>query len=299
MVSRSASLQAGGMTMARIRTIKPEFWTDERVGECSPTARLLFVATWNFADDEGGIERSAKQLKAQAFPYDQIDCEPLIQELLEAGLLVEYQADGKKYLHIKGFSDHQKIEKKARPRYPVYEESMKCARAPRGLPDSSATSAVSSLGREGKGKGSKKEAEPDFDVNSVAGLDVNAWVEWVAYRKARKDPILPISMLKAATAMAALGPRQRAAVDHTIANGWQGLREPETKPNGHAPPNNDAAWAEAKAFGRSVGFREPTAQESPAGYLTAARLHARPEPLRAPATPLADRIHSMTRSLTK
>jgi hypothetical protein len=143
-------------SLARIRTIKPEYWTDERVGECSVSARLLFIATWNFADDEGGLERSAKQLKAQAFPYDQIECEPFIQELLQVGLLVEYEVDGKKYLHIKGFGTHQKIEKKARPRFPVYHSSPP---PPLLLPLSSVSSAVSSLGRESKGREGKGERE--------------------------------------------------------------------------------------------------------------------------------------------
>lgn len=141
--------------MARIRTIKPEFWTDERIGELSVTARLLFIATWNVADDHGGLDRSAKQLKAQAFPYDNIDCEPLIQELLQAGRLVEYEAGGKKYLHIKGFRTHQKVEKPSKNRVPLYEEN---ATAHRGLTEDSPTSSGSSLGslslgREGKGNG--------------------------------------------------------------------------------------------------------------------------------------------------
>lgn len=106
--------------MPRIRTIKPEFWTDEKLAQCCMAARLLFIATWNFADDHGGLDRSPKQLKAQAFPYDPLDCEPLIQELLGAGLLIEYEAGGKKYLHIAGFRKHQKQEKPAAPRFPVY-----------------------------------------------------------------------------------------------------------------------------------------------------------------------------------
>lgn len=141
--------------MARIRTVKPEYWTDERVGECSVSARLLFIATWNFADDHGGLDRSSKQLKAQAFPYDNIDCEPLVQELLNNGLLVEYEVEGKKYLHIKGFGTHQKVEKKGRPRVPVYNDTLK---SPRLLPDSSPTSADSSL--EGKGRESKGSKNP-------------------------------------------------------------------------------------------------------------------------------------------
>lgn len=134
--------------MARIRTIKPDYWTDERVGECSVSARLLFIACWNFADDYGGLDRSAKQLKAQAFPYDAIDCEPLVQELLNAGLLIEYAVGGKKYLHISGFRKHQKVEKPAKPRIPLYEPALN---TPRALPEPSTTSSGSSLGREGKG----------------------------------------------------------------------------------------------------------------------------------------------------
>lgn len=109
--------------MARIRTVKPEFWIDERVGECSPTARLLFIATWNFADDNGNLERSSRQLKAQAFPYDSFDLEPLLLELIGKGLLEEYEVNSHKYLHISNFEKHQKIEKKSLARHPLPDSS--------------------------------------------------------------------------------------------------------------------------------------------------------------------------------
>lgn len=136
--------------MARLRTVKPEYWTDENVGQCSMAARLLFIGCWNFADDHGGLSRSAKQLKAQVFPYDAIDCEPLIQELIVAGLLIEYEVEGKKYLHIKGFRKHQKVEKPAAPRIPLYEPS---SNIPRVLPESSPSSSGSSLGLSSLGIG--------------------------------------------------------------------------------------------------------------------------------------------------
>ena len=143
--------------MARIRTIKPEFWTDERVGECSVSARLLLIAALNFADDYGGLERSSKQLKAQVFPYDSIDCEPLVLELLRVGLFIEYQVADRKYLHIKGFRKHQKVEKPAKPRIPLYEES---ASSHPPLPEVSPSPprgvAVSSLEWIKEGNGSRK-----------------------------------------------------------------------------------------------------------------------------------------------
>jgi len=159
--------------MARIRTVKPEFWTDERVGECSVSARLLFVATWNFADDHGGLDRSAKQLKAQAFPYDNVDCEPLVQELLSARLLVEYEVSGKKYLHIKGFRTHQKVEKPAKPRVPVYDDSG-------GLTEDSPTSNGSSLGREGKGV--EGRVRPTASATPTVSRETPEW--WLAFKLA-------------------------------------------------------------------------------------------------------------------
>jgi uncharacterized phage protein (TIGR02220 family) len=109
--------------VARIRSIKPDFWTDDALTECSLPARLLFIGTWNFADDAGNLDRSAKQIKARVFPVDNIDCEPLIQELIAHNLLKEYTVDQKKYLHIRGFNKHQVINHPSKPTCPVYEDS--------------------------------------------------------------------------------------------------------------------------------------------------------------------------------
>jgi len=42
--------------MARIRTIKPEFWTDGDMFKLSRDARLFYIGLWNFCDDNGVIE---------------------------------------------------------------------------------------------------------------------------------------------------------------------------------------------------------------------------------------------------
>jgi hypothetical protein len=136
--------------MARLRTIKPEFWSDERLGECSVSARLLFVGTLNFADDNGNLPRSAKQLKAQVFPYDVIDCEPLLQELLRHELLFEYEVSCVKFLHIKNFLKHQKIDHPSKTTIPLYEDS---ARTPR-------TVAPDSIGFDFKGVDSIEDQNP-------------------------------------------------------------------------------------------------------------------------------------------
>ena len=99
--------------MARIRTIKPEFWTSEQVVECSPTARLLFIGLWNFCDDAGNHPASAKTIKMQIFPGDDIplsSIDGLLQELVNNGLLARYESEGRQYFHVTGWH-HQKIEK--------------------------------------------------------------------------------------------------------------------------------------------------------------------------------------------
>lgn len=101
--------------MARIRTIKPEFWSSEQVVDCSPTSRLLFIGMWNFCDDGGNCPASCRGLKMQVFPGDDFtadDIRKMMDELVRAGLVLQYFADGKEYWHVTGWQ-HQKIEKKA------------------------------------------------------------------------------------------------------------------------------------------------------------------------------------------
>lgn len=130
--------------MARIRTIKPDFWTDEKIVELPFEARLFFIGSWNFADDNGNLQRSAKKLKMQIFPADAIDCEPLIQSLITHGLLIEYEVNGEKYLHIKGFKTHQVINRPSKTGLPVPVSGS----TPAPLTDSSLTEGK---GKEGKG----------------------------------------------------------------------------------------------------------------------------------------------------
>jgi hypothetical protein len=151
--------------VARIRTIKPELWSSEKFGECSARARLVFVASLNFADDEGNLDRSAKQLRAQTMPYDNgDDAEGLVTELLKAGLFIEYEVQGKFYLHIKNFQLHQKIDKPSKSRLPAYNNSPS---TPRGLPENSLSSRQKKLA-EGIGSG-VREDQNKIKINTQRG----------------------------------------------------------------------------------------------------------------------------------
>lgn len=143
--------------MARIRSIKPDFWTDEKIVELPFEARLFFIGSWNFADDNGNLQRSAKKLKMQIFPADVIDCEPLIQSLIHHGLLIEYSVNGEEYLHIKGFKNHQVVNRPSKSNIPEPKSNDLFG----GLTEDSRTEGT---GREGKGEDMSGRAD---DVISV------------------------------------------------------------------------------------------------------------------------------------
>src|SRR5690606_37986802 len=103
--------------MARIRSIKPEFWSSEQVMECSPMARLLFIGLWNFCDDAGNHVNSERTIKAQVFPGDDItsaDVRRMLDELSSNDLIACYVHEGKDYLHVTSWKKYQRID---RPSY--------------------------------------------------------------------------------------------------------------------------------------------------------------------------------------
>jgi len=53
--------------MARIRTVKPEYWTDGKIRRLSDSSALLFIALWNIADDYGYFSCDTLEL-AQLLP---------------------------------------------------------------------------------------------------------------------------------------------------------------------------------------------------------------------------------------
>jgi hypothetical protein len=55
------------------------------------------------------------------------------------------------------------------------------------------------------------------------------WAEWLAFRaEEKREPVTQRSGDMSLEALAEMGPaRACAAIRHTIANGWQGIREPD------------------------------------------------------------------------
>jgi len=108
--------------------IRPEFWTDGKISECSVSARLLFIGTWTYADDNGNLDMCLMQLHNTIFPGDtkisNKNIASMLDELITHGLLIPYSVNGNKYLNIKNFLKHQKINRPSPSSRPRFDESL-------------------------------------------------------------------------------------------------------------------------------------------------------------------------------
>ncbi|VVS95339.1 hypothetical protein [Desulfoluna spongiiphila] len=99
----------------RARNIKPGFFCNEELAECTFPARILFAGLWCLADREGYLEDRPKKIKIQIFPADSVDCEALLCELSDAKLIARYPGDDGKYIWIPSFRSHQNPHRREKP----------------------------------------------------------------------------------------------------------------------------------------------------------------------------------------
>lgn len=144
--------------MPRIRTVKPEIWSDEALGACPRDARLLFIGLITQADDAGRFRAAPALLRASIFPYDESLNKDRVQDWLEAlgaaGLVLLYTVKGEQYGEFPSWTSHQRIDRPSESKIPPIG-----ARDPNPTPDSTKdrraldeASQLEGKGEEGKGK---------------------------------------------------------------------------------------------------------------------------------------------------
>jgi hypothetical protein len=95
--------------MARIRTIKPEFFSSEDIVTMTPLSRLFYVALWCESDREGRLDWKPNTFKIRYFAGDNCDLMAMAKELIDRELIVLYEVEGKKYAEIPTFKEHQVV----------------------------------------------------------------------------------------------------------------------------------------------------------------------------------------------
>lgn len=100
--------------MARIRTIKPEFWSHPLMGRLQDSAKCVALALLNFADDEGFFLAEPNLVRSTCRPFDDDSSitRRCLEQLAEAGWIeVRNHPSHGPIGHIVNFSEHQKIDR--------------------------------------------------------------------------------------------------------------------------------------------------------------------------------------------
>lgn len=161
--------------MARIRTVKPEFFRHELLQDLEIThpknrPMLVFAGLWGHCDKVGRFVWKPRQLKLDILPFLDFDMAETLSLLEKAGLVQKYVVGDSEYGWIPTFKDHQRIggkEATEGERYPPPPDKSRFKSKTRGeatgkqrgsngeektVSQGSNGEAVGIAGREGKGR---------------------------------------------------------------------------------------------------------------------------------------------------
>jgi hypothetical protein len=106
--------------MPRIRTIKPEFWNDQKLGQEPEAVMLVYIGLWNFSDDYGVVKGNSVWLKNQIFPYkDKLRIDAFstwLDRLAELEVIIPFTYKSESFYYIRTFRKHQKVDKPSKAR---------------------------------------------------------------------------------------------------------------------------------------------------------------------------------------
>jgi hypothetical protein len=189
--------------MARIRTLKPEFFTSHDIVSMTPLARLFYASLWCESDREGRLKWSTKTLKIRYFPVDDCDLDRLAQELIERGNLILYEVDGKKYAFLPNFTTHQVINNRE------------------------AQSFIPPLkGRERKGRKGSHVRDATLTRELPDWIEREPWDNWIEMRKKQKKPPTEAAIKLAINTLDKLrseGNNPTDVLNQSTFHSWQGL----------------------------------------------------------------------------
>lgn len=143
--------------MARIRTIKPEFFRHEALQDLELAnpgkyPMMVFEALWGHCDSKGRFEWKPRMLKLDILPFLPFDMADTLAILENAGMLHRYSVDGKEYGSIETFEKHQRLSGKE------LTEGEKFP-SPTGEADVKQRGSVGEIPESQEGKGREREEE--------------------------------------------------------------------------------------------------------------------------------------------
>ena len=197
--------------MARIRTIKPDFFTSGDILNLSLLARLLYIGLWCEADREGRMTWNPRTFKMRYLPAETCKIEKVCAELTDAGLVIEY---GPGFAYIPTFALHQHVNpRESESRLPAPSEEL--TRQAR-VSDATVTHREEWEGRERKGREGEGSNPPD-------GVTLETWADFTKLRKAKRAPITDTAIKGIQLEADKAGMTLEAALQTCCQHGWQGF----------------------------------------------------------------------------
>lgn len=202
--------------MARIRTIKPEFWRHEELSELPEATHLLAAALLNYADDHGYFNANPALIKAECSPLREpsVSIHESLTHLSSIGYIQLGKCpNGRRIGRVVAFDKHQRVNRPSESKFAGVSITWD---AEKRLTESSvnahgALTAGTGNREQGRGTGKGKEpALPACATDEPLVEDAKAAVEYLNGRCNREfrasDSSLrhPIARLKAGMTLADL-----------------------------------------------------------------------------------------------
>lgn len=146
--------------MARIRSIKPDFFRDEDLAVFSFAHRLLFIGLWNLSDRRGLLEDRPRRIHADLFPFDpSLDVDAMLTDLAEGlrPFILRYTVNGRRFIAVINFLKHQRPHKTEPESVIPQPDAADNLHSP--LDDEQSTLLNARKGREGKGNDQGREGK--------------------------------------------------------------------------------------------------------------------------------------------
>ena len=246
--------------MARIRTVKPDFFRHESLQDLEAAnvgkyPMLVFEGLWGHCDKAGRFEYRPRTLKLDILPFLPFDMAETLEILCGAGFIERYEVDGKEYGLIASFQDHQRIGGKEATEPEKYPEPPKKQSEKQRGSSGEAVGHQEGL-QEGKGREGNKEGNKEGKGGAQESALPPEWLEYLQHRKEKRANFTPTARSAAVRKLLSWSESGHdivAILRYSIDNGYTGLFEPkdDKKPNA-APWWTSDATIQAK--GRELGM---------------------------------------------
>lgn len=222
--------------MARIRTIKPEFFTSADILALTPLARLFYVSLWCESDREGLLSWNTETLKFRYFPKDKVDIEMLAGELVEQHLIaILVGDDGKEYAEIPSFKSHQVINNRE-------SDSVLLSRVKGASPRVLGEGRKEGKGREGKSPATRAPRFNPVEELAARGVQPQTAEDWLALRKVKKAIVTSTVLTEIIAEANKAGMSLDRALAYACRQGWQGFKAHWVKDDPQASDKPAKDW---------------------------------------------------------